>query len=253
MKWYEKTWVIILFLIFFFPVGLYLMWKYSKWNKAVKVVLTIFFALVIIGNIGKNNTVTTKQDSKEIEQAEKKDDLVKEETVKKETVKEEKKSNKIKSGTYKIGSDIPAGEYLVISKSAAYIQCASDSTGTLESIIFNDNLASKGCTSYVTLNDGEYFKLTGGEMYPVAEAPSLIPSDGIYQEGMYKVGQDIPAGEYKVILNENSSTGMGYIEVSTNSRHTLNDIVTNDNIEADTYITVSDGQYLKLQNVHIQK
>ena len=29
MKWYQKKWVIILFLIFFFPVGLFLLLKYG--------------------------------------------------------------------------------------------------------------------------------------------------------------------------------------------------------------------------------
>ena len=29
-KWFMKTWAVILFLIFFWPVGLFLMWKYKK-------------------------------------------------------------------------------------------------------------------------------------------------------------------------------------------------------------------------------
>lgn len=33
LKWYKKTGWIIFLLIFFFPVGLFLMWKYAKWNK----------------------------------------------------------------------------------------------------------------------------------------------------------------------------------------------------------------------------
>jgi len=156
----------------------------------------------------------------------------------------------IKAGTYKVGSEIPAGEYLVFSDGMTYFESAKDSTGNLESIIFNDNLMSEA-HSYVTLGEGEYFKLTGGKMYPVASAPSVIPKDGLYLDGMYKVGQDIPAGEYKVILN--SSIGMGYLEVSSNSKHKLESIITNENVQADTYITVKDGQYLKLQGLEIQK
>ena len=67
---------------------------------------------------------------------------------------------------------------------------------------------------------------------------------------MFKVGKDIPAGEYKVILD--STIGMGYLEVSSNSSHQLSSIVTNENVTADTYITVKDGQYLKLNDVKIQ-
>ena len=93
--------------------------------------------------------------------------------------------------------------------------------------------------------------MTGGEIHPVASAPSVIPKDGLYKDGMYKVGKDILSGEYKVILD--SSIGMGYLEVSSNSSHQLGSIVTNENIQADTYITVKDGQYLKLQGATIQK
>ncbi|WP_338447858.1 hypothetical protein R4Z09_16580 [Niallia oryzisoli] len=162
---------------------------------------------------------------------------------------EPKASGKITKGTYKVGTEIPAGEYLVFSKGFAYIESASDSTGQLESIIFNENL-SNGAHAYVTIHDGEYFKLQDAEMYPVATAPSVKPEDGVYENGMYKVGQDIPAGEYKVVLD--SSIGMGYLEVSSDSSHQLTSIVTNENVQADMYITVTDGQYLTLQDVKIE-
>lgn len=179
----------------------------------------------------------------------KKEEAKKEEVKKEEAKKEEpKKTSRITAGTYKVGTDIPPGEYLVLTTgSMCYIEAAKDSTGKLESIIFNDNLM-KG-NSYVTLNNGEYFKLQGGEMYPVAEAKSIIPASGLYTDGMYKVGIDIPAGEYKVVLD----SAMGYVEVSANSTHKLEAIITNDNLTADSYITVSQGQYLKISGVKIQK
>ena len=65
-KWYEKSLAIILFLIFFFPVGLFLMWKYSKWNKVAKIVISILLGLIVIGNMGSKNanqTSTTKADT----------------------------------------------------------------------------------------------------------------------------------------------------------------------------------------------
>ena len=51
MKWYQRTWAIILFLIIFFPVGLFLMWKYSNWSKIAKGVVTGFFALILVSNM----------------------------------------------------------------------------------------------------------------------------------------------------------------------------------------------------------
>ena len=50
-KWYTKNWVIIVFLIFLFPVGLFLMWKYAKWFKVIKIIITIIFGLGVIGTL----------------------------------------------------------------------------------------------------------------------------------------------------------------------------------------------------------
>ncbi|CAI3549181.1 DNA/RNA non-specific endonuclease [Clostridium neonatale] len=57
MKWYQKTWGIILMLYLFFPVGLYLMWKHSKWNSKVKKIVTgVFAALCVVAIINGNST-----------------------------------------------------------------------------------------------------------------------------------------------------------------------------------------------------
>ena len=46
----------IIWRILFFPVGLYLMWAKTNWNKIVKIVITCFFALLLlIGFIGAGN------------------------------------------------------------------------------------------------------------------------------------------------------------------------------------------------------
>ncbi len=47
-KWYQTSWAAILFLLFFFPVGLFIMWKYTGWPKVAKYVVTGFFGLVIL-------------------------------------------------------------------------------------------------------------------------------------------------------------------------------------------------------------
>jgi len=46
-KWFQKTGWIILLLIFFFPVGLFLMWKYVNWNSKIKWGITALFVLII--------------------------------------------------------------------------------------------------------------------------------------------------------------------------------------------------------------
>lgn len=145
-------------------------------------------------------------------------------------------------GQYKVGEDLPAGEYYVkCDGSNLYVEVASDSSGELDSIIYNLNTAGG---VYITVEDGEYLEISGGNLYELDKAPDRGPEDGYYKEGMYKVGEDIPAGEYNV-----ESTGdLAYIEVATDSRHQIEDIITNDNFENNKFITVEDGQYLTLSN-----
>ncbi|MFJ7736648.1 hypothetical protein ACIQ2D_09910 [Lysinibacillus sp. NPDC097287] len=160
------------------------------------------------------------------------------------------KSIAIKSGTYKVGTDLDAGEYLVVADAfMVNVDVSKDSSGTLDSILFKATLSPRAHI-YVTVQDGELFKVDGGKIYLIADAPSLIPNDGVYKNGQYKVGTDIPAGEYKYVLE--STAGIGYLEVSSNSRHDLTTIVSNNTPRSDGYITVSNGQYLTLQDVYIE-
>lgn len=53
MEWYKKTWVCIVFLIFIFPVGLFLLWNYhSNWKKSTKIILTIVMGIFFVGVVG---------------------------------------------------------------------------------------------------------------------------------------------------------------------------------------------------------
>lgn len=72
-KWYEKTWLVILLLIVFFPVGLYALWKNTSISKPWKIIVTVFFAILVIYQIGrdkepnlsKNNTAVSKNSTEE--------------------------------------------------------------------------------------------------------------------------------------------------------------------------------------------
>lgn len=141
-------------------------------------------------------------------------------------------------GMYKVGVDIPAGEYVLITDiyGHGYFAINSDSSG--DSILNNDNFATN---AIVTVIDGQYLELSGCLAYKLGEEPTLDTTD----EGTFKVGVHISAGEYKI-----HSDGSGYVEVGTSSAADY-EIVTNDNFEGDSYITVSDGQYLKLSGAHI--
>lgn len=145
----------------------------------------------------------------------------------------------IKSGMYKIGKDLPVGEYLIIPSGMAYYQVTKDSTGSLDSIISNDNFSG---TRYVTVSEGQYLEIRSSKMISAADADLQQAKNNTYPEGMYKIGEEIPPGEYKVI----SDGGFAYYEVSRDSRGNLDSIIANDNFSGEKYISVSSGQYLKL-------
>lgn len=44
----SKTWWIILWLVIFWPVGLFLMWKNKKWSKSIRLIITIAIAVLFI-------------------------------------------------------------------------------------------------------------------------------------------------------------------------------------------------------------
>lgn len=49
--WYEKTWLVVILCIIFFPIGLYALWKNSSISKGWKIGVTVFFGLIVIANL----------------------------------------------------------------------------------------------------------------------------------------------------------------------------------------------------------
>lgn len=47
-KFYQKTWFIWLMLIFFFPVGVFLLWKFSTYSKKARIIISVIFAFLFI-------------------------------------------------------------------------------------------------------------------------------------------------------------------------------------------------------------
>lgn len=63
MKFYQQNWFVFLMLVIFFPLGLFLMWKYAAFNKVTKWIITGAIALlVIISFTSRPNYNQTKED-----------------------------------------------------------------------------------------------------------------------------------------------------------------------------------------------
>ena len=66
-KFTQRPEGVIVWLILFFPVGIYFMWKNDIWSKKAKVIISIVFGILFIGMVGNNNnkngTTTSAVDS----------------------------------------------------------------------------------------------------------------------------------------------------------------------------------------------
>lgn len=153
-----------------------------------------------------------------------------------------------KAGMYKVGEDISVGEYLLMADSSvpAYFQVSKDSTGSLNSIISNDNFEG---SRYVTLVKDQYFELRNAKFVTIDKAPIQEPKDGVYGPGMYKVGRDVEPGEYKL---KSQAGAMAYFEVAKDSKGSLDSIIANDNFDTEKYVTIKENQYLKLNSCQLE-
>ncbi|HFK1548724.1 hypothetical protein ABEX39_09840 [Bacillus albus] len=161
---------------------------------------------------------------------------------------EQKKDDSIKSGMYKVGTDLPSGEYFLLADQgqSAYFAVLKDSTGSSNNILQNDNFAT---FRFLTVEDGQYLQLKRAKMLPATKVEK-IPLDGKELiPGMYRVGIDVPAGEYKLVPNDGAT---GYYSLHTNSTvNGLKNIISNDNFKEERYLTIQEGQYLKLNRASL--
>lgn len=152
-------------------------------------------------------------------------------------------ANTYNSGTYRVGTDIPAGEYLTIENdeySDAYWETAKDASGSFDSLIANGFVCNR---AYITVSTGQYFEFSGNAI-PVSNMIPYSNKSGIYDQGMYKVGYDIAPGIYKV---SKSGDDDGYYEVTSNSTGVFSSILANSLVSSYKYQEIKAGQYINLQ------
>lgn len=143
------------------------------------------------------------------------------------------------SGQYKIGTDMDAGEYVLLAEDGdGFFNVNSDANGN--DIIFNGGF---GVNTIITVNDGEFVEL---RRCIAVKYDDFYPENSIKteQEGiMVKIGNEIAEGEYRVEGED------GFYSIYNDSRQT--DIIANGSIDGSGYINVSTGQYLELRRCRI--
>lgn len=145
--------------------------------------------------------------------------------------------NPYNEGMYKVGSDIAPGEYVFLtqSSSSSYICVSSDSNqdDIIENAIFTNSY-------FMTIEDGQYIEASDCLFFKAEGYMLTQNNDGVIPEGMYRVGIDIDAGEYKVVTEGDDS---GYWCIFTSSK-IPQDIYSNHIFENSTYLTLTEGQYV---------
>lgn len=167
-----------------------------------------------------------------------------EETTEAATAEAEVTAKYYQEGVYKVGKDIPSGEYLLISYEDQYTggyMCVS-SDSNQNDIIHNELFLT---FHYITVENGQYLELTRCGAVSVEEDSLKFESYDNLGPGMYKIGVDIPSGEYKLTADKDALAAYSCIyDNSTASRK----IISNDIINNNAYVTVKHGQYLLLQS-----
>lgn len=218
-KWYKRTWAIILLLLFVWPVGLYLMWKYKQdWSKAVKIIVSILVVLMIINyfsTLGKvdssvknTSAVSEDEDSKITDSA--KTNVQKEEKKEPAAVLEPYEAD-LSAGYYTAGVDFPAGTYTITAVSG-YGNVSSDNmyTGGLNEILSNpadeysiDTFSNAKLDSGVVLSVGSTCVIHLSS--PEADVSGVKPREQSAEapielgSGNFVAGTDFPEGVYTVV------------------------------------------------------
>lgn len=144
-------------------------------------------------------------------------------------------------GLYKVGTDLPEGEYVLIKKSTAETGYMKLSKDNVQYVIIKDSAFNYN--TIITVKKGEYLLIK--DAYAVAIDKADIKN---YGEGMFKVGTHIPAGNY--IVNEFLNKDGTYYVLEDNRNIPNYGRV---EIAGSAPVTVSDGQYLVLDNCAISE
>ena len=154
--------------------------------------------------------------------------------------------NWLPAGMYKVGTDIPAGTYVILctSEYSCYFSVLKDSSGKYESTIASGSTENR---SYISVADGQYLEIHDGGFAPIEKAEPAKPEGGVLPEGMYAVGRDITPGEYRLKATEDYA----YYAVYTDASHSFDHLVSNDSFENKTYVTLEEGQYIELDGAEI--
>jgi hypothetical protein len=145
------------------------------------------------------------------------------------------------SGTFKAGKDIPCGTYVLISDTGSGYYAVLEGTAG-SNIICNDCF---GNITYINVSEDTYLEISGCRVVPYSEETIYTVIGNGYVTGMYKVGKDLPAGQYKL-----TAISGGYYAIYNTPQ---GKIISNNYFGRGTvYVTVEQGQYIRLSGIVVE-
>jgi len=127
MKFYETKWFMWVTLIFFAPVGIFVLWKYKHYGKGASVALTVIFSIVFLAALGSNTTKKETPNEKPTVKSEVSTSAENETNTEIETKATVEPTPTVKitptpppepiefgSGNFVAGEDFPAGKYDIV-------------------------------------------------------------------------------------------------------------------------------------------
>ena len=133
------------------------------------------------------------------------------------------------------------------------ISSSDDKTGFVIYLVRADGTSDEDWDGFIeALESGlaydpsstDYNSFTGKTTTGDGGSSSETEQTASYGPGTYKVGTDIPSGEYRLTSTDDDA---GYWKVANSSLASA-DAVGSENFKGDTYVTVTTGQYLKLSH-----
>ena len=215
--------------------------KKIKINKGMSVLLASMLVAgsIVIGCDSDTDTTedntTTQEQQVEIQEQEKAED--------------NNITFSLGSGMWKVGQDLKAGEYILVKNDGEYMGSFDITTGT--SGDFDEIVDSNAFHNfeYIKVKDGQYLKLDGCTLYIIDEVkPSMhLEKFDELTNGMFIVGIDIEPGQYKLENINKEYNGWFSLYNSLDGGYNGGvDLQDSDFFENNTFITLTEGQYLKL-------
>ena len=151
-------------------------------------------------------------------------------------------------GIYEIGADMPAGIYFAIANGGVAMASVTvkDGAGTDATPLAVDTFQS-GHTM-IAVDDGQHLSVIGCTLIDAGFTATCLSNVEGVPEGMYLVGFHFPAGEYKTVVDDGAVPASLTVYKDASHQTPGNVQIVN----GSGYITLKDGEYVRLLGVHLE-